>query len=56
MEGAWEDLLALLEHRDLSAAEAQAALQRKGHTKTRALAAVREARRLGLLDDARVAR
>lgn len=56
MEGAWEDLLALLEHRDLSAAEAQAALQRKGHTKTRALAAVREARRLGLLDDARFAR
>ncbi|MDA8345743.1 MAG: RecX family transcriptional regulator [Thermaerobacter sp.] len=55
MDEAWEALLQLLEHRDLSAAEAQAALQRRGHTKTRAAAAVRQARRLGLLDDARIA-
>ncbi len=55
MEESWEDLLRLLEHRDLSAAEAQAALQKKGHAKTHAAAAVRRARRLGLLDDARIA-
>jgi SOS response regulatory protein OraA/RecX len=55
VDEAWEALLKLLEHRDLSAAEAQAALQKKGHAKTHAAAAVRRARRLGLLDDARIA-
>ncbi len=55
MEAAWEDLLQMLSRRDLSAAEAQQALVLKGHAKTNALRAVRRARRLGLLDDTRVA-
>ncbi|EQD40807.1 Regulatory protein RecX [mine drainage metagenome] len=55
MDGAWEDLLKLIEHRELSRAEIIERLRRKGHTVRASEAAVRKARRLGLMDERRLA-
>ena len=52
---AWEELLALLDRRALTAAEAEEALVGRGIARTRARAAVAKARRFGLIDDRRVA-
>lgn len=52
---AWEELLRLLDRRAFTAAEAEAALTGRGCTKSKARAAVTKARRLGLIDDRKVA-
>ena len=52
---AWEELLTLLDRRALTAAEAEEALAARGCARSKALAAVAKARRLGLIDDRRVA-
>ena len=52
---AWEELLRLLDRRDLTVAEAEEALLGRGCGRTSTRAAVAKARRLGLLDDRRIA-
>ena len=52
---AWEELLRLLDRRALTLAEAEEALVARGCGRTKARAAIGKARRLGLLDDRRIA-
>lgn len=55
LDDAWEDLLRLIEHRELSPAEIEKRLRARGHTSRSTGEAVRKARRLGLLDEKRLA-
>lgn len=55
MDEAWEDLLRLIEHREMTSAELERRLRQRGHTARAAQAAVRKARRLGLIDEVRLA-
>ena len=52
---AWEELLTLLDRRALTSAEAEEALADRVCARSKARAAVAKARRLGLIDDRRVA-
>jgi len=52
---AWEALLGLLDRRALTRAEAEAALAARGCGRSAARSAVAKARRLGLIDDRKVA-
>lgn len=55
MDEAWEELLRLIEHREMSPAEIRRRLRRRGHPVRACEAALRKARRLGLIDEGRLA-
>lgn len=55
MHEAWDDLLRLIEHREMSPAEIHQRLRAHGHGVRDCAAALRKARRLGLIDEGRLA-